>query len=100
MKMHLFNGSIKYGMFRNINMAELSCDLGIILFSAVLPHFYDSLAALSLFSVPFTPVFLLFALYFLPILFGNICSTHCIDLKLCNHHRPKKSRRVFSDFSL
>lgn len=59
-------------MFRKINTAELSCDLGIILFSAVLPRIYDSLIDVRLFSVPFTPLFLLFAVYFLPILLGDI----------------------------
>ena len=61
MKMHLFNGSIKYGMFRNINMAELSCDLGIILFSAVLPLFGAVHAGISAVCA-----------VFLPILLGNI----------------------------
>ena len=59
-------------MIGRINTAEIACDLGIILFSAVLSRFYDGMVSITIFSIPFPALFLLAAIYFLPVLVGSI----------------------------
>ena len=59
-------------MLHKPNISELAFDSGILVFSFGLSYYYETLISIHIFSIPFSAVFLLLALYYLPVLIGNL----------------------------
>ena len=57
---------------RRMTIREIAADSGMIVFTWVLALYYDRVVTISFCGIPFPALFLLSALYFLPILFGRL----------------------------